>query len=292
MSSPSWDDLRILLAVHRSKSFLAAGKTLGVATSTVARRVASLEQTLGRPLVHRTNEGTELDPDLLRLVELGESVELGLDALRRDARAENVSGTVRVSVSEGFVRPTTRILALMHAKHPELSIELVCESRIADLARHEADIGIRITRSSSPALVEKSLGKARVALFAARSYVDRRLPHARISRRVAAQQDWVGFDQTLERIPHEQWMRDYGAKRFVFRSNSYAAIEEAIVSGVGIGLMSEAGGTAIEELVQLDAGEPPPSIDVFLVFHRDSKKTPRIRVVARELESQIRRALA
>jgi DNA-binding transcriptional LysR family regulator len=291
MSSPSWDDLRILLAVHRSKSFLAAGKVLGVATSTVARRVASLERTLGRPLVHRSNEGTELDPDLLRLVELGESVELGLDALRRDARDQNVAGTVRVSVSEGFVRPATRILALTHAKHPALSVELVCESRIADLARHEADIGIRITRSSSQALIEKCIGQARLALFAARSYADRRLPHAPISRRIAGQHDWVGFDQALERMPHERWMRDFGAKRFVFRSNSYSAIEEAIAAGMGIGLLSEAQGATLEGLVQLDAEEPPPSIDVFLVFHRDAKKTPRIRVVARELETEIRRAL-
>ena len=33
---PIWDDLRVLLAVHRGKSFLAAGKALGIATSTVA----------------------------------------------------------------------------------------------------------------------------------------------------------------------------------------------------------------------------------------------------------------
>src|SRR5215831_11587649 len=96
---PSWDDLRILLAVHRDKSFLAAGKTLGVAASTVARRVEAIERGLGRILVHRANDGTRLDPDALRLVALAEELELGLASLVRDGRDVEVSGTVRVSLS-------------------------------------------------------------------------------------------------------------------------------------------------------------------------------------------------
>jgi DNA-binding transcriptional LysR family regulator len=42
--SASWDDLRFLLAVHRDKSFSAAGKSRGVAASTVARRVEAIER--------------------------------------------------------------------------------------------------------------------------------------------------------------------------------------------------------------------------------------------------------
>src|SRR6186713_2404712 len=146
---PSWDDLRILLAVHRDKSFLAAGKTLGVAASTIARRVEAVERSLGRVLVHRGNDGTQLDSDALRLVALAEELELGLDSLIRDERNAEVSGTVRVSLSEGFVRPLVPLLARLHAKHPALRVEVISESRIADLARGEADIGIRIARSAS-----------------------------------------------------------------------------------------------------------------------------------------------
>jgi DNA-binding transcriptional LysR family regulator len=39
------------LAVHRGKSFLSTSKALGVATSTVARRIEAFERALGRPLV-------------------------------------------------------------------------------------------------------------------------------------------------------------------------------------------------------------------------------------------------
>lgn len=288
---PSWDDLRILLAVHRDKSFLAAGKTLGVAASTVARRVEAIERSLGRVLVHRGNDGTRLDPDALRLVALAEELELGLASLVRDGRAVDVSGTVRVSLSEGFIRPLVPLLARLHAKYPALSVELISESRVADLARGEADIGIRIVPSESAAIVAKLLGRASTGLFASREYVERRLPSARLSREVAGLHDWVGLDASLERLPQERWIREYGASRFTFRSNSALAIEHAVLAGMGIGVLGAVQATSLPGLVQLDLEQAPPQIQVFLAFHRDARKTPRIRVVAKEIEAEARRQI-
>ncbi|MFY0581025.1 hypothetical protein ACN28S_48340 [Cystobacter fuscus] len=43
--------------------------------------------------------------------------------------------------------------------------------------------------------------------------------------------------------------------------------------------------------MRLETDERPPSVEVYLVFHRDAKKTPRVRVVVRELEAELRRHL-
>lgn len=287
--TPSWDDLRMLLAVHRDRSFLLAARTLGVATSTVSRRIEALEKSVGRSLVHRGNDGTRLDPDALRLVALGEAFELGLEALRRDASDDAVTGTVRLSMSEGFVRPVTQVMARLRVKHPSLAVELMSESRMVDLARHEADIGVRLSKTSSAAVISRFMGRAQPALFASRDYVQRRLPGARLSRDAAVHQDWVGFDASLERLPQERWMRGYGAKNFVFRSNASIAIEQAVVSGMGVGLLMEGHATSQPSLVQLEVDDAPPSVEVYLAFHRDSKKTPRVRTVVRELEAEFRR---
>lgn len=287
---PTWDDLRVLLAVHRGKSFLAAGKALGVATSTVARRIETLEASIGRPIVHRGNGGTTLDADALGLIALAEQMDLGLDVLRRGAAAERLAGTVRVSASEGFVRPLVRILAGVRLKHPALALEIISEARLADLARREADIGLRIARSAATTLVERRVGRMALAVFGARAYIDRRVPGGRLARADAPHHDWIAFDRGLESLPSERWLREYGASRFALRGSSPSALEEAVVMGMGLGVMSETHGRALG-LVRVDTETTPPSVDVFLAYHRDTKRTPRIRVVVQALESELRRAL-
>ena len=61
MENTTWDDLRVLLALHRHHSFLAAGKALGLSTSTAARRIEALERSLGRPVVQRSSSGTTVE---------------------------------------------------------------------------------------------------------------------------------------------------------------------------------------------------------------------------------------
>lgn len=283
----------MLLAVHRHKSFLGAGKTLGIAPSTVARRIEALENELGRSIVHRSNHGAILDADAVRLIGLAEQLELGLSSLIRDDKDKDdvVSGTVRLSVAEGFVRHLMSTMERLRAKHSALMIELISESRMADLSRGEADVGVRIARSSSAAIVSRRIGRARSVLFASRDYVTRRLPSAALSRSEASSHDWIGLDRTLDRTPHQAWLYRYGASRFVFRSNSALAIESAVVAGMGIGLLAEAQGRGLPSLVQLDLEAEPPSIDVFLAYHGDAKRSPRIRTVVRELETDLRRQL-
>jgi molybdate transport repressor ModE-like protein len=62
-----WNDLRYFLAVARHGSTLAAAKALGLSQSTVHRRVAALEDRLGRRLVKRRPTG-------YRLTKLGEEL--------------------------------------------------------------------------------------------------------------------------------------------------------------------------------------------------------------------------
>ena len=59
-----WNDLRYLLAIAREGSTLAAAKALGVSQPTVQRRLAALEERIGRKLV-------EHHPTGYRLTELG-----------------------------------------------------------------------------------------------------------------------------------------------------------------------------------------------------------------------------
>ena len=58
-----WNDLRHFLAVARTGSTLAAGRSLRVSQTTAARRVAALEEELGLTLFERRSAGYALTSD-------------------------------------------------------------------------------------------------------------------------------------------------------------------------------------------------------------------------------------
>jgi DNA-binding transcriptional LysR family regulator len=290
-TAPTWDDLRVLLALHRHRSFLAAGRALGISTSTAARRVEALESALGRTLVHRGSRGTSVEPDALELISLAEQLELGLQAVRRDEGENALAGTVRISMGEGFVRPVTRVLSELRRKHPALQLEVISEARLADLSRREADIGLRKTKSSSPVLVERPVGRLEFGLYASQAYVERRLRGGRLEAGDFERHDFVGYEGALERSPQMTWLTRQGARRFPFRSNSDFALEEAVEQGEGIWMMADAQGRTLPGLVRLDVGLPMPSMPVFLVFHKDLRQVPRVRLVVSALEAALRHAL-
>jgi DNA-binding transcriptional LysR family regulator len=289
--TPPWDDLRVLLALHRHRSFLAAGKALQVSTSTAARRIAALEAALGRPLVHRSSGGTFVEDDALDLVELAEQIELRLRAIRRDEGEEAVAGTVRVSLGEGLVRPVTQRLCELRRLHPALLLEILSESRVVDLARREADVGLRSQKSSSPAVVDRAVGRAQLGLYAAPSYLERRLRGGRLKRGDFGRHDFVAHDASLAHAPQTSWLVAQGAKRFVFRSNSDTAVLEAALQGQGIALLAHAAVRGLDGLARLEHDADPPSIPLYVAYHRDLRKVPRVRLVVDTLSAGLREAL-
>ncbi|WP_437928635.1 LysR family transcriptional regulator [Sorangium sp. So ce291] len=288
---PLWDDLRVLLALHRHRSFLAAGKALGVSTSTAARRIDALEASLGRPLVHRSNGGTSVEPDALDLVALAEQIESGLHAIRRDEGEEALSGTVRVSLADTIVQPVTQLLCELRRLHPGLLLEILSETRLVDLARREADIAMRSTKSSSPAVVHRAVGRASFGLYAAPSYVERRLRGGRLKTADFGRHDFVGYEGTMGKGVKMTWLEAHGAKRFVVRSNSHFALLEAALQGQGIVLMSDPAGRSTAGLVRLEVDAELPSAPIFLAYHRELRNVPRVRLVLDALDAAVRSAL-
>lgn len=281
----------MLLAVHRHRSFLAAGRALGVSTSTVARRILALETALGRPLVHRGSTGTSVEPEAAELVALAEQLEHGLEAIRRHDGESDAAGTVRLSMSEGFVRPVTRVLADVRRTHPAIHFEVVSEVRLADLSRREADFGIRKVRSESPTLVERAVGRLRFALYASPDYLERRLRGGVLRAEDFARHDFVTHDRSVS-APQTAWLEANGATRFPFRSTSDLALQDAAERGQGLCVLAEAQARDVAGLVRVDVDLPIPSLPIFLVYHRGLRSVPRHRIVARALEAALRRGLA
>src|SRR4051812_48835680 len=95
-----WDDVRVLLAVSRSRSLQGAALELGLDKATVSRRARALEASLAARLFLRTREG-------LRLAPLGAQLEPHARAMEAAARGLASARAARVSEVEGRVRLAT-----------------------------------------------------------------------------------------------------------------------------------------------------------------------------------------
>ncbi len=158
---------------------------------------------------------------------------------------------------------------------------------MADVAAREADIGVRLTRSTSNVLVEKHLANFRFALFASADYVRRHLSTRRLGKGEAAAHPFVGLDERWKALPHEKWMRALGATRFAFRSSSMDAIEEAVRYGVGLAAFLEKDPRSAG-LIRIETETDGPSQSFYLVYHRDLRKQPHVRAAVASIEAYMR----
>ena len=136
-----WNDLRYFLAVADGGSTLAAGRALRVSQTTVARRIAALEEALGVPLFEKRQAGytlTDTGADLLERARQMASAATGF-ADAAAAQVRDTSGTVRITTQEIFavtlLPPIVRELHEQHALESELVRAVQLRDRVVD-ARH------------------------------------------------------------------------------------------------------------------------------------------------------------
>jgi DNA-binding transcriptional LysR family regulator len=122
-----WDDYRYLLAIARGRTLPAASKELGVALSTVMRRLEKIETGAGVVLFHKTPHGytpTPIGQDLVEVAQRIADQTAQAETHLRDA-ADRFSGLVRISGSE-VIAPffLARHLPAIRNEQPGLTFEL------------------------------------------------------------------------------------------------------------------------------------------------------------------------
>jgi DNA-binding transcriptional LysR family regulator len=284
-----WDDLRLFLAVARSGSFLASGRTLGLNHTTLARRLTALEKSLGTRLFDRSPRGVAPTKAGLELMHHAERVEEEVLAAGRriEGQDEQVSGTVRLATTEAFgtsfIAPRVHLLT---AQHPDVELELVPESRTVNLSKREADIAVSLHRPDHGRFQAARLVDYRIGLFASEALLAKTGPVERLDQ--LRSQPFVSYIEEMIDIPELRNLDQSLAQRCVFRSSSVTAQMEAVVSGLGFGLLHCFAVSPQMRLVRV----LPEAVEVvrsyWMVVHSDLARVPRIRAVADFVAEQVR----
>lgn len=139
------DDLAVFLRVAELGSFVAASRALSMPRSTVSRRIATLEETLGCRLLERTTRHVRLteegrrvrdgaSPHLRDLTHLLEEVVSG-----EDRPVGRVRAATPVGLGRGFA---VAFMRKLHEELPDIRAELIVTDRRVDLVRDDVDIAL------------------------------------------------------------------------------------------------------------------------------------------------------
>src|SRR5260221_6412085 len=121
----NWDDVRLFLALCRSRTVGSAARSLGVDGSTVSRRLSALEKALAATLFERGRGGVTPTEAAEELMSVAEQIE---DAMLRFASSaetleREVAGRVRITcpadAAEVVVVP---LLSVLLGRQPALGI--------------------------------------------------------------------------------------------------------------------------------------------------------------------------
>jgi DNA-binding transcriptional LysR family regulator len=278
-----WDDVRHFLALARTGSVRAAGASLAVSHSTVARRVEILETRLGVKLFDRNRDGYLLTAAGNDMLAGAERVEREMAALERglaglDARLE---GRVRVTCTDAYVgRILLSALAGLSAQHPGIELEVQVDEAYLDLSKREADIALRaIVVGGSPP--EHLIGR-RVAPIVLASYVGTAHADRLDPERGVGHARWLGSDlppKILERLVAAS---SYPELPIWGAFPSMELMAHAAHAGLGLAMLPTYVGDADPQLQRLARPDVRHMADFWLLTHRDLRDNARLRV-AREL---------
>lgn len=287
----NWDDLRILLALLRTRQLADAALRLGVDRSTVSRRLAALERAVGAPLFLRTREGLRPSAAAERLRPYAERLEADIQALQAAAGAGEggARGLVRVSTTEAFATFLVQrgLLELRH-EHPDIVVELLGGNRPLDLAAGEADLALRFLPPKDAALLVRCVARMGLSLYGSARYLRAR-GQPRGPDELAGH-DLLQPSGELLVLPEATWMAAQPGARVVFQSNSYPTLLAACAAGHGLTVLPRAWGDLEADLVHLFAIDALPPRALWLVTQAEMARRPEVAVVARHLGALAERA--
>jgi DNA-binding transcriptional LysR family regulator len=274
-----WNDWRHFLAVARAGSTLHAARDLRVSQTTVARRIAALEQALGVQLFERRPAGYALTANAAGLVPQAEAVERAALGLEQHALAQGreASGTVRFTSEDIFVIGLLAShLTEFQDRFPAVRLGFDSTQGLRDLGAGEADIALRSTSQEQPAgVVGRSICRDDWTLYCSRTYADR---HG-VPKDIEELHDHAiigGGGGNLAR-EYNKWLADAGlSDRVTIEQGSATGLLAAVRSGLGIAALPCILADAEPDLIQC----APPAREkrhLWLLTHERVRHNPAVR---------------
>ena len=287
-----WNDARFFVAVAGTGSTLAAGRALRVSQTTVARRIAALEQSLGLALFDKRRSGYVLTSAGQTLLAEARMLHAAAEALSDAASAQKreTGGTVRLTTEESYANGVlTPMLRELHELRPDIVIELDATEEVRDLEGGAADIAVRVAKEmTGNGLVGRKIGIDLWTVYCSRSYAEAHgVPR---NRRELATHPLIGGGGGRIGRYYGLWLKENGLEQAVAMTHgSVTGIIAAVRSGVGCAALPCMVAELDDQLVRCLPATTNGGMEIWLLAHERQRQSPRIRTVLDFLGDRLKR---
>jgi DNA-binding transcriptional LysR family regulator len=276
-----WDDLKFFLAVARQGSLTKASKEMRTSVSTVSRRLEQLESAIGVSVFAHHQTGYLLTDDGKELLRHATQVEESINKLEinmvgRDSQPE---GLVKLATAENLANyliiPN---LGDLHREYPQITLEITTGVGVVSLARHEADIAVRLQRPSQGNVNIKKLGVQGFKLYGSSAYIAQRpdpgQPYCQQTDRL------ITWSDSFSHLPMCSWANEIrGTTPPVLVTHSLYAQVAAVKAGIGLAMLPAIFSHLDKDIVEVNSGKPLVTQQIWLVVHTDLADSKRVRAV-------------
>lgn len=267
----NWDDLRVAIAVQQSGSFLAAAGRLKIDETTVSRRVARLEETLGFKLFEAADgvrRPTQLGAEALR-----HAVQMLREADRISglgADSEQQVTTFRLAATDSVaVEILAAALPCFLKQQPGLRLELLASTENVNFSRWEADFAIRLQKPDKGDFIISKIGVWRFYFFT---------PAALDGN--DGEPLLCAYPDSLDSSPESRFLIESGQKANArCTSKNLLVIKKMITSGSASGILPSFMCADLLEDPRFRVTELPITREVWLLSQPHLKQDPQARSV-------------
>lgn len=276
----NWDDLRYALAVAEKGSLSAAAESLGVNASTVLRRIAALEKSMGARLFERDRTGYRVTQEGSALIVALHPIQDRIVGITRSFVAEEEGGeaVVRIAVPAALAGAVIAPrLGGFRAGNPGLGVVIQTTSGAPPEKLGMLDLAISYGRPVVGDMVVRKLADVGYGVFA----IPELLSRYRDGQKGGSKPiPLVGFASGDQSSAPAAWLENYAkATQTVLRSDDANCRLSAMLSGVGQAILPCFLADQAPGVTRLHGPESVGSLELWLATHKETRYVAKMRVV-------------
>ncbi len=234
-SGLSWDEFRLIKSIADARSLVGAADLLGINHSTVFRRLAALETTVGARLFERSRAGYEPTAAGEEMIALATTMADSIVEFERRVAGRDIkpTGELYVTCPEALGQHfMPAILAQFQAHNPGVVVELILSNLALNLSRRDADVAIRMTNDPPETLVGRRICTGRWGVYCRRDIAETH--GAETLERVP----FIGFGDGAGPVAARRWIEtNIDFARLTVKVNSIHGVLELALLGLGATLL-------------------------------------------------------